>query len=185
MNRNSAVSKTANMKKGTIKSDRLPSLARSRPLAESRIVRQLTCNQGRKKQIKANAAKLKVTRRAPFIAVLHQLRGQEGDGFCLEVLIWVFAANQDRAPPSSRGLILCLLNRGRYEPNGQATPSSPGAIGIAAMNEFAVVERHLARSEHKVDGARDIDQSIWYFLVHTQEVSLFRRFSMVQNLTEV
>jgi hypothetical protein len=47
-----------------------PLRARSNPLAESLMPTQLSCTHGRKKQIKTKAAKLKVARCEPFIAVL-------------------------------------------------------------------------------------------------------------------
>ena len=69
------VSKIKSMNKGISQSTWLSWRASLKPLAESRRVRQLTCNQGRKKQIKTNPAALRVIRRTAFILRLFYFCG--------------------------------------------------------------------------------------------------------------
>lgn len=69
------MSKTKSMNKGISQSTWLSWRASLKPLAESRRVRQLTSNQGRKKQIKTNPAALRVIRRTAFILRLFYFCG--------------------------------------------------------------------------------------------------------------
>src|SRR5262245_58141344 len=61
---------TASMNNGTNHRKASPSRARSKPETESFIPAQLSCSQGRKKQIRTNAARLRFICLARFIAAL-------------------------------------------------------------------------------------------------------------------
>jgi hypothetical protein len=89
---------TAIIRIGTSQSARSSLRARSKPLSESFAPRQLTCTQGRKKQIRTNKAAPSVVRLALSTRIIHRSPG------------WRLALGQFHGPAT----FFCLENARHY-----------------------------------------------------------------------